>query len=127
MSTQNTNLQDSIKVLNRLLDVSLILNSNLALEPLLDHILTATCEITRAGAASIMLYDQKMDELRIVASNSPGIDKRKLAEIPVPMEGSIGGQIVRENHFIVIQDPDDPRIYRGVDDNVGFRTRTLLG
>src|SRR5437016_2256369 len=97
MSIQGTtaNLQDPIKVLNRLLEVSLILNSNLALDPLLDYILEATCEITGAEAASIMLYDQKTDELRFVDSNSPGIDKKKLAEIPVPMEGSIAGQIVR--------------------------------
>ncbi len=122
-----TNLQDPIKVLNRLLEVSLILNSNLALDPLLDYIMEATCEITRAEAASIMLYDQKTDELHFVASNSPGTDKKKLAEIPVPMEGSIAGQIVRENRSIVIKDPDDPRIYRAVDDNIGFRTRTLLG
>src|SRR5258708_38741610 len=43
------------------------------------------------------------------------------------MEGSIAGQIVRDNRPIIITDANDPRIYRGVDDNTGFTTRTLLG
>src|SRR5258708_6983235 len=129
MSSQEqvTDLQQQNNLLSRLLEVSLILNSNLALDPLLQYIMEATCEITQADAASIMLYDRNTDELRFVASNSPGVKKEVLAEIPVPMEGSIGGRIVRDNQPIVVQDPSDPRIYRGVDDETGFRTNSLLG
>src|SRR5258708_24095527 len=43
------------------------------------------------------------------------------------MEGSIAGQIIRDNRASVITDPHDCRIFRGVDDNTGFTTRTLLG
>lgn len=129
MSTQAQllDLQQQNNLLNRLLEVSLIINSNLDINSLLNHIMEATCEITSSGAASILLYDQNNDELRFVASNSPGTDPARLAEIPVPMEGSIAGQIVRENRPIVIQDASDPRIYRGVDDSTGFRTSSLIG
>lgn len=115
-------------VLERLLNVSLILNSNLALTPLLDFIMEATCEITGSEAASILLYDRNTDELHFVASNSPGTDISQMAKIPVPMEGSIAGQIVRENRSIVVQNAtEDPRIYRTVDKSIGFQTRSLLG
>jgi signal transduction histidine kinase len=129
MATQEQviDLQRQNAVLNRLLDVSLILNSNLAIKPLLGFIMEATCEITSSEAASIMLYDRNADQLRFVAANSPGTDMAKLAAIPVPMEGSIGGQIVRENRSIMIQDESDPRIYRPVDNAIKFRTRSLLG
>jgi len=124
---QIPDVQRQNALLNRLLEVSLILNSNLALRPLLNYIMEATCEITESEAASILLYEPKKSELRFVASNSPGTDVEKLSEIPVPMENSIAGQIFRENRPIVIQDPADPRIYRPVDNTIGFRTRTLLG
>ncbi len=124
---QESDLRQQNDLLNRLLEVSLILNSNLTLESLLTYIMEATCEITHSEAASILLYDRNSDELRFVASNSPGTDQQTMAEIPVPMEGSIAGQIVRDNRPIIITDANDPRIYRGVDDNTGFTTRTLLG
>ncbi len=121
-------LQRRNSLLGRLLEVSLILNSNLALDLLLDFIMKATCEITGSEAASIMLYDRNTDELRFVASNSPGSDITEMAKIPVPMTSSIGGQIVRENRPITIDDASqDSRIYRPVDDTLGFQTRSLLG
>ncbi len=129
MATQDpfADLQQQNSLLARLLEVSVILNSSLALAPLLNFIMDATCEITRCEAASILLYNRNSDELRFVASNSPGTDPSELAEIPVPMEGSIAGQIVRESRSIVIQDSADPRIYRGVDQSIGFQTLNLLG
>src|SRR5260221_11280897 len=129
MATQDpfADLQQQNSLLARLLEVSVILNSSLALAPLLDFIMDATCEITQCEAASILLYNRNSDELRFVASNSPGTDPSELAEIPVQMEGSIAGQIVRESRSIVIQDSADPRIYRGVDQSIGFQTLNLLG
>jgi signal transduction histidine kinase len=114
--------------LSRLLEVSLVLNTDLSLEPILKFIMEAACEITGAQAASILLYDRNTDALRFAASNSLGIDVEEMLRIPVPMEGSIAGQIVREDRAILIQDAaDDPRIFRSVDDSIGFRTRSLLG
>ncbi len=124
---QIPDLQRQNSLLGRLLEVSLILNSNLALSPLLEFIMTATCEITDAEAASIMLYDRKTDELRFVASSTPGTDIESMAKIPVPMEGSIAGQIVRENRPIIVQDAEGSGVYRRVGDKLGYRTRSLLG
>ena len=83
MSTQEPvfDLQRQNGVLNRLLDVSLILNSNLAIKPLLGFIMEATCEITSSEAASIMLYDQNADELRFVAVNIASKTLRKFRAI----------------------------------------------
>ncbi|MEP7286298.1 MAG: ATP-binding protein [Chloroflexota bacterium] len=125
---QDSEPQYEIHLLRRLLDVSVTLNSNLDLDPLLISILKATCEITDSEAASILLYDQNTDELKFVASNSPGSRSEELAIIKVPMEGSIAGQIVRENRAMVIQNAaDDSRIFRRVDDTISFQTRSLLG
>ncbi|MBX3062664.1 MAG: GAF domain-containing sensor histidine kinase [Anaerolineae bacterium] len=124
----NAELQRRNNLLKRLLDVSLILNANLDPQPLLDFIMDAVCEITNCEAASILLYNSTLNELRFVASNSPGVDITVMSKIPVPMEGSIAGQIVMENVPIVISDASaDPRIYRKVDESIDFETRSLLG
>lgn len=129
MATQEQilDLQRQNSLLGRLLEVSLILNSSLALAPLLDFIMEATSEIMDCEAASILLYDSNADELRFVASSTPNTDIATLAEIPVPMDRSVGGQIVRENRAIMIQDSNDKRINRTVDQTIGFQTRSLLG
>lgn len=128
MSTEPLSLRATNQKLHRLLDVSLILNANLAIKPLLGFIMDAVCEITNSEAASILLYNRTLDELQFVASNSPGVKIEDLAKIPVPMEGSIAGEIVRKQTAIVIQDAtQDPRIYRAVDRQIDFQTRSLLG
>jgi signal transduction histidine kinase len=121
-------LQEQNDKLRRLLEVSLVLNENLALKPLLSFIMDAVCEIIDADAASILLYNRTLDELRFVASNSPGVRTEELARIPVPMDGSIAGEILRERKVVMIQDARrDPRIYRSVDEKIDFETRSLLG
>ena len=48
--------------------------------------------------------------------------------IPVPLEGSLAGAILRENRAIVLDDvSNDPRHYRRTDDQSGFDTRSLIG
>ena len=126
---QISELQQQANILNRLLDVSVILNSNLALKPLLQFIMSAVCEIMDSEAASILLYDKKADQLRFVASNTPGTDLTQLEKIPVPMEGSKAGQIFRENRPVVVQDTvaDESVGSRLVEATIGFVTRSLLG
>jgi K+-sensing histidine kinase KdpD len=114
-------------ILARLLEVSLNLNSNLELTPLLNYIMESAKDILHSQAASILLYDDKLDQLRFVASNSPDTDFNQMAAIPVPTEGSIAGQVVREGRPLVIQDAlSDARVYKPVGDRIGFVTTSLL-
>lgn len=123
-----TDLAHQNAILQRLLEISLALNSTLALKPLLDEILLATCEIVNSEAASILLYMPNTDELRFVASNTPFDSHEVLMGVTVPMHGSVAGQIARENRPIIIQDAaSDERIYRPIDVRLGFHTRSLLG
>lgn len=123
-----TDLAHQNAILQRLLEISLALNGTLALKPLLNEILTATCEIVDSEAASLLLYITNTDELRFVASNTPGENHETLMRTPVPVDGSVAGQIARENRPIIIQNAaQDTRIYRPVDITIGFHTRSLLG
>lgn len=120
--------EQEIRRLNRLVEVSLVINSTLELRALLAVIMDHAAEITGAESSSIMLYDRNTDQLRFVASTTTSPAAKELLNIPVPLEGSLAGTILRENRAIVLDDVStDPRHYRAADDQSGFDTRSLLG
>lgn len=121
---------EKVTKLNRLVEVSLVINSTLELEPLLRFIMDAAAELTRAQVASILLIDNKTQELHFMAfaSESDEEHAKRLKRIPVPLNKSIAGAIVLENKPIRLDDvTKDPRHYRVTDDKSGFLTNSLLG
>src|SRR5262245_21974221 len=119
-------IQRKLDTLNRLVDVSLIMNSTLLLQPLLSLIMRSASEITGAEAASILLVDKHTHELRFAAST--GVNTEHLMGIVVPMDGSIAGAIVKEGRATMIDDvAEDPHHLRQVDEEVEFQTQSILG
>lgn len=109
-----------------LLEISAHLNSTTDTDYLLPFIIRTAAEVLSCDAASLLLYDDEAAQLRFVAAT--GTDSKALAQIPVPLYGSIAGTIFRENRPLRIVDAeDDERHYGGVDEEVNFRTRSLLG
>lgn len=110
----------------RLVELSVILNSTLNLDELLQQITATATELLECEAASILLYDDKNPRLYFAAAT--GSDPAKLAEIPVPMEGSIAGTIFRTNQPLILNNVEqDPRHFSQVSDHIKFKTQTLLG
>ncbi len=112
--------------LRRLVDLSVALNSTLDLDAMLQTIITTAGELLDCEAASILLYDEKQPRLYFAAAT--GSDPKKLAEIPVPIEGSLAGTIFRTNHPLILNEAEqDPRHYSLVSDHIQFHVRTLVG
>jgi signal transduction histidine kinase len=110
----------------RLVELSVILNSTLDLDDLLQVITGTATELLDCEAASILLYDEKKPRLYFAAAT--GSDPAKLAEIPVPIDNSLAGTIFRTNrHLILNNAEEDPRHYSMVSDHIKFRVKTLLG
>jgi len=104
----------------------MILNSTLDLDELLQTITATATELLDCEASSILLYDEKNPRLYFAAAT--GSDPAKLAEIPVPMEGSIAGTIFRTNQPLILNNVEqDPRHFSQVSDQIQFQTKTLLG
>jgi len=119
-------LRQRVDALTRLVQVSLVLNSTQALDPLLRFIMDSASALVDAEAASILLLDKDTRDLVFAASSSAG--SQGLIGQPVPQEGSIAGQVLRENRPLAINDARrDPRHYRGVDQLTQFETRSVLG
>jgi len=112
--------------LSRLVEVSVTLNSTLDPDQLLNFIIKTAADLLDCEDASILLYDEKHSELFFVSAS--GSNQKQLAQIPVPIEGSIAGTIFRENRPLIINDAQkDPRHYSQVGQQIHYVTRSLLG
>ena len=112
--------------LRRLLSISVRLNSTESPDHLLAFIIETAAEVLACDAASLLLYDEDAGELRFAAAT--GADADALARIPVPLHGSLAGTIFRENRSVRTESAErDERHYTGVDEEIDFQTRSLLG
>jgi len=119
-------MEQRISNLERLVRVSLMLNSTLSVEPLLDTIIQVITELTETEDCSILLLDEKTGELRFRAARR--MRREELEHITVPLDNSIAGWIFRENKPLLIRDAQkDARFYQAVDEKLNFRTRSIIG
>ena len=119
-------LEGREKLLIRLVELSVTLNSTLDLEELLQLITATATELLDCEAASILLYDEKHPRLYFAAAT--GSNPARLAEIPVPIDNSLAGTIFRTNQPLILNDVGhDPRHFPLVADHINIKVKTLLG
>lgn len=112
--------------LERLLEVSRILSSNLDLPSLLRTIVEVACELTASEGASILLHDPSNGMLKFEAV--PAFQDDDLIGLCVPIDSSVAGWIYSSAQPLMINDAEgDSRVYREVDRRIHFQTRSLLG
>ena len=119
-------LEQRIEQLKRLVELSVTLNSTLDLDTLLQLVTNTAVELLDCEAASILLYDEKQPRLYFAAAT--GSDPKKLAEVPVPIEGSVAGTVFQTNHSMILNEAErDPRHYSVVSEHLRFRVKSLVG
>jgi len=111
--------------LERLLEISSLMNSTLKLDELLGTIMAAATELTTAETSSLLLLDEEAGELSVeVATGEPG---EAVVLERVPAGRGIAGWVVQNGEPLVVDDAkSDPRFYGEVDQKTGFETRTIL-
>ncbi|MFQ5942956.1 MAG: sensor histidine kinase [Anaerolineales bacterium] len=116
---------DQAQRLERLLEISRGLTSNLDLPSLLQSIVEVAAEITDSEAASILLHDPATGDL--VFEAVPEIQGEGIKQIRVPIESSVAGMVFQSAAPLIINDAmADHRIYREVDKLIRFQTRSIL-
>src|SRR5512144_29969 len=107
---QLRDLETQPQQLKRLVELSVTLNSTLDLDALLQLVTATATELLDCEAASILLFDEKHKRLYFAAAT--GSNPQKLAEIPVPLEGSLAGTIFSANRPLILNNVEqDPRHY----------------
>lgn len=111
--------------LERLLEISSLLNSTLELDALLGQIMASAAELTGAETSSLLLLDEAAGELTVeVATGEPG---EAVVRERVPAGQGIAGWVVENGEPLLVEDPkSDPRFYGGIDEKTGFETRNIL-
>ena len=129
--TKTLELEDRVANLMRILEVTRFLNETLNLELQLQMIQEVATELTRTEAASIFLRDSKTDELFFLSATGKAADGEageRLRRIPVPIDGSIAGWVVKAGQPAIVNDVrNDPRHYGQADVETQFVTRSILG
>lgn len=125
-TSDGDDLRQMVLRLARLVEISVTLNSTLELDPLLQFIIDSAAELLGSEAASILLIDERSKDLRFAAAT--GADPAELAKIPVPMDSSIAGTIVRDDRPLIINEvAADPRHFREVGERVQLQIKSLVG
>ena len=80
---------DDPQLLARLVELSVTVNSTLEPDQLLRAILTAATELLACETASILLYNPTRGDLSFMSATDA--QAAQMAEIPVPLDGSLAG------------------------------------
>jgi signal transduction histidine kinase len=119
-------LRQLVVRLSRLVEISVTLNSTLELDRLLQFIIRSAADIVDSEAASILLIDDRTNELYFAAATD--IDPEDVKKLPVPMEGSIAGTVYREDRPVILNNVSiDSSQYKAVRDPGSFVATSLIG
>jgi adenylate cyclase len=115
-------MTESLREEVQILEVSHDLAGELDLDRLLNRIIGATTDLLDAERSSLLLYDPKQDQLW--SRVAEGLETR---EIRVPADQGIAGAVFTSGITENISDPyADPRFNKAVDQQTGFKTRSIL-
>jgi phosphoserine phosphatase RsbU/P len=118
-------LDHEVGTLNRLIEITGLLNSTLNVDELLGMIMRSGADLLEAETSSLFLLDEERNELEIaVATGAPAEDVMRKR---IPADTGIAGWVVENGEPAVVDDPaSDPRFYGGIDESSGFQTSNLL-
>jgi sigma-B regulation protein RsbU (phosphoserine phosphatase) len=106
--------------------VSGLINSSLELEQVLENIMMTSRSILKADVCSLMLVDEKSDELVFAVAQGPAADTLK-GGLRIKRRQGIAGNVYDTGEPLLIENAyEDPRFNREVDRLTGYRTQTIL-
>lgn len=115
-----------LESLKECLRVSGLINSSLELDQVLENIMTTSRSILKADACSLMLVEEKSDELVFEVAQGPVADKLK-GDMRISRGQGIAGSVFESGESLLIENAyEDPRFNREFDQRTGYRTRSIL-
>jgi signal transduction histidine kinase len=110
----------------RLAEISRDLASTLELDGLLKRIVQAAADLSQAEAASILLYDERKQQLYFESATN--LEEPLMRGLIVPVEGSIAGWVVTHRQPIIISEAQkDPRHFGNIAKATNVTTTSMLG
>lgn len=115
----NLSVEDVLQIISKI-------NSTENVQVLLDTIIETARRVINAEGSSLLLYDK--EDNCLVFRNSTGAKSEFLYSLKVPQGVGIAGLTLQELKPIIVNDAlKDSRIYRKIDESIGFVTRNIIG
>jgi phosphoserine phosphatase RsbU/P len=119
-------MRERLENLKECFRVSGLINSSLRLDKVLENIMTTSRSILKADACSLMLVDEKSDELVFEVAQGPVADKLK-GGLRIRRGQGIAGSVHDTGEPLLIENAyEDARFNREFDRLTGYRTQTIL-
>jgi signal transduction histidine kinase len=116
---------DTLQIYQKLVGISLDLASTLDLDMLLRRIVHVAADLCNAEAASILLFDDKKQQLIFQASTDIK-NEEKMLGIVVPKESIAGWVALSRQPLSVANVHEDHRFYKEVETRLQFPTSSLI-
>jgi diguanylate cyclase (GGDEF)-like protein len=99
--------------------------SSLELKTVLNIIMEKTRELVRSEAWSLLLVDEKSNQLHF--SVAIGEHTNKLRKFKLNIGEGVAGWVAREGKPVIVQNvSEDPRFFNEIDQTIDFQTRSIL-
>lgn len=106
----------------QLLEVTAALSRELNLETLLLKLIETTLNLLAAERCTLFLHDEQTNELCVRATLDP-----EVKDLRIPSHKGIAGVVFTTGKSVNLHDAyEDGRFFSGVDQQTGFRTRSIL-
>ncbi|MDF3819633.1 SpoIIE family protein phosphatase [Leptospira sp. 96542] len=106
-------------------DITSRINSHEDLDTLLSEIMGITRDVLDTEGSSLLLYDKEQDVL--VFNTTSGLKEESLAHLTVPRGKGIAGMVLETLKPEIVNDAaNDTRIFKDIDQTVGYVTRNLI-
>ncbi|MEN2985167.1 MAG: HD-GYP domain-containing protein, partial [Thermodesulfovibrionaceae bacterium] len=106
-------------------EFSTIINSSLEIEEIRKKACEASMRLLNCEAGSLLLYDEKTQELYFDVALGEKADKIKT--IRLKLGEGIAGWVAKNKESVIINDVQrDPRFFRQADQKSGFKTKTMV-
>jgi sigma-B regulation protein RsbU (phosphoserine phosphatase) len=125
-ASKTARLEQKIKRLSTLIDVNALISSSLNLDQILENVMNISKRVMNADASSLMLIDEKTNELVYEVALGTVGEKLK-QQFRLKMGQGIAGAVAQDGKPLLIEDVyAHPKFYRGHDEATGYRTKSMI-
>ncbi len=119
-------LEQKVKRLSTLIEVNALISSTLNLDQILENMMAISKQVMNADASSLMLIDEKTNELVYQVALGTVGEKLK-QEFRLKLGQGIAGTVAQEGRPLLLEDAyTHPKFHRAHDDATGYRTRSMI-
>jgi len=119
--------EEKVMHLSTLMELGNLLNSTLRKDEVRKRAIEAATKLMSADVGSLLLVDEKTNELYFEVALGEDEMSRQIKEIRLKIGEGIAGWVAKEVQSVIINDvQNDPRFFKGADKKTKFVTRNMV-